>query len=199
MSTILPWIAVFFGILAALINLVRRKWLVNVIGLAVQYLCIFIAFPRTDGIVPALLKVIVGLMVALVIYLTILSTGSIRKDKIDLRLSTGELFRGISGVFLILLMYWAVPWLQSEVFPQSSAPALTLGFGLILLGLLQLGSKAEPLYVIIGLLTFLSGFELLYGSLEFSALTEAMFAMVNLLLAQTGAYFIIKDLETETL
>lgn len=197
MSQILPWIAVVIGLSAAWVNLVRRQWVVNVIGLAIQYLCIFLVFPKTESIMPALIKVIVGSMVALVIYLTILSTGSIRREKISFKLSAGELFRGSSGALLILIMYWTVPWLKAEIFPQSSGPALTLGLGFILLGLLQLGSKAEPLYIIIGLLTFLSGFELLYGSLEFSALIEALFALVNLLLAQAGAYFIVKDLETE--
>ncbi len=75
---------------------------------------------------------------------------------------------------------------------------MILSLGLALIGLLQLGSKTESLYVIIGLLTFLSGFELLYGSLEFSALLEALFAIVNLLIAIAGAFFIVKDLETET-
>ena len=197
MSKILPWIAVSIGLLAAWINLVRRKWVVNVIGLGIQYLCIFFVFPKTESIMPSLIKVFVGLMVTLVIYLTILSTGSIRREKIRFNLSAGELFRGLSGIFLILLLRWAIPWLGAEVFPQSGSPTLALALGLILLGLLQLGSKSEPLYIIIGLLTFLSGFELLYGSLEFSALIEALFALVSLLLALAGAY-IIKDQETET-
>ena len=75
---------------------------------------------------------------------------------------------------------------------------LTASLGLVILGLLQLGMITEPLYVIIGLLTFLSGFELLYGSMEFSTVLEALFAAVNLGLALVGAYIIVKDEEPET-
>ena len=199
MSEIIVFIATVIGLLAGLLNLMRRKWLVNVFGLAVQYLCIFIVFPKADGISPALIKIIVGLMSTLIIYLTILSSGAIRRDPFSLKFTAGELFRGLSGAFLIFLVFIVAPWLSREVFPQSSSSSLTLGLGLILLGLLQLGAKTEPLYVIIGLLTFLSGFELLYGSLEFSTLLEALFAIVNLLIAIAGAFFITKDLEPEKL
>lgn len=41
-------------------------------------------------------------------------------------------------------------------------------------------------YIILGLLTFLSGFELLYAALELSLLLEALFAGINLGLALVG-------------
>lgn len=197
MSNLLIIFAVIIGLLAGLVNLIRRKWLLNVTGLAIQYICIFIVFPKTEGITHALVKIIVGLMATLIIYLTILSTGSIKREPLQFRLSTGELFRGLSGLFLVSLVIMASPWLQAEVFPNNSVPVIALSLGLAILGLLQLGSKVEALYVIIGLLTFLSGFELLYGSLEFSTLLEALFTIVNLLIAIAGAFFIVKDLELE--
>ena len=52
-----------------------------------------------------------------------------------------------------------------------------------------------PLRVILGLFTALSGFELLYASLEFSRVLEVLFAAVNLSLALVGSYFIVKDSE----
>jgi len=88
-----------------------------------------------------------------------------------------------------------LPALQSEVFPQSSLPLLLASFSLLVLGLFQASLIAEPFYVIIGLLTFLSGVELLYASLELSILLEALFAGVNLGLALVGAFFVIKDAE----
>jgi len=69
---------------------------------------------------------------------------------------------------------------------------------LILFGLFQMGTITEPLYLAIGLLTFLSGFELLYASLEFSRILEALFTAVNLSLALVGSYFIIKDVESRS-
>jgi len=197
-SSLILTITVILGLSAANINLIRRKWLLNILGLAIQTICVFIVFPKTESFIPALIKLIVGLMSTLILYLTILNTGAIKRERISLKLSAGEIFRGLSGIFLVLLILIATPWIQSEVFPQTSTFAIILSLGLMLLGILQLGSKAEPLYIIIGLLTFLSGFELLYGSLEFSNLLEALFAVVNLLLAIGGAYFIVKDLEMET-
>jgi len=198
MTKFLLTAAVITGLLAALANLVRRKWLFNILALAIQYVCIFIVFPKTDGFMHALIKVIVGLMSTLIIFLTIQSTGAVKREPFEFKLSAGELFRMLSAVFLVTLVVLASPWLLKEVFPQSNIYVLILSLGLALIGLLQLGSKTESLYVIIGLLTFLSGFELLYGSLEFSALLEALFAIVNLLIAIAGAFFIVKDLETET-
>lgn len=190
-------IVVIIGLTVALINLSRRVWLVNIVCLFIQYLFVFILYPKAEGLIPALIKLLVGLMVSLIIYLTLLSTGEIHRSKIKFRVSAGELFRALSGLFLILLVILATPWLHAEIFPNSSVFIIIFSFGLILLGLLQLGSKVEPLYVVIGLLTFLSGFELLYGSLEFSAILEALFTAVNLILAIAGAFFIIKDLESE--
>ncbi|NLG41023.1 MAG: hypothetical protein GX544_04905, partial [Chloroflexi bacterium] len=46
-------------------------------------------------------------------------------------------------------------------------------------------------------LTFLSGFEMLYSALEFSYLLEALLVAVNLLLAIVGAFFIVKNSESE--
>ena len=179
MTKFLLTAAVITGLLVALANLVRRKWLFNILALAIQYVCIFIVFPKTDGFMHALIKIIVGLMSTLIIYLTIQSTGAVKREPFEFKLSAGELFRTLSAVFLVTLVVLASPWLLKEVFPQSNIYVLILSLGLALIGLLQLGSKTESLYVIIGLLTFLSGFELLYGSLEFSALLEALFAIVN--------------------
>jgi len=69
---------------------------------------------------------------------------------------------------------------------------------LILIGLMQLGTIREPFYLVIALLTFLSGFELLYSALEFSYLLEAQLVAVNLLLAIVGAFFIVKNAESES-
>jgi len=43
--------------------------------------------------------------------------------------------------------------------------------------------------VIVGLLTVLAGFEIMYAAVESSALVTALLAVVNLGLALAGAYF----------
>ena len=61
---------------------------------------------------------------------------------------------------------------------------------LIGLGLLHLGMSTRPLRVVIGLLTVLSGFELVYAGLETSILIAGLQAVVTLGLALIGAYLL---------
>ncbi len=56
------------------------------------------------------------------------------------------------------------------------------------MGLLQLGTSAQPFRVVLGLLTVLSGFEIIYAAVESSTLVAALLAAINLSLALTGAY-----------
>ncbi len=70
----------------------------------------------------------------------------------------------------------------------------TLRWGSFLLigfGILQLGLTSHPLRVIIGLLTALSGFEVIYAAIESSNLVTGLLAGVNLGLALAGAYMLV--------
>jgi xanthosine utilization system XapX-like protein len=70
---------------------------------------------------------------------------------------------------------------------------LPIAWGSLLLvgmGLLQLGINAQPFRVILGLLTIMSGFEILYAAVESSTLVAALLSAVNLGLALTGAFFL---------
>ena len=64
-------------------------------------------------------------------------------------------------------------------------------FILISIGLLQLSLSSHPLLVTIGLLTALSGFEIIYAVVEASILVAGLMAGVNLGLALVGAYLLI--------
>jgi hypothetical protein len=72
-----------------------------------------------------------------------------------------------------------------------SVPIRWGSFVLISFGLLQLSLTSHPLRVIIGLLTFLSGFEIIYAAIETSTLVTGLLAGVNLGLALIGAYMLI--------
>jgi hypothetical protein len=62
---------------------------------------------------------------------------------------------------------------------------------LIGMGLLQLSLTSHPLKVIIGLLTALSGFEIIYAAIETSTLVTGLLAGITLALALVGAYLLI--------
>jgi len=191
-----PWQFIYAGLmlLTGLINLTRHQWLVNLISLAMQYLGMFLLVISVRPITLAIIKLIVGWMVTLVLYITLASVGEFYKIKSQ-RLNSGQVFRLIAGLFMIIFSIVFLPQIQSLLFTQSSAPLLLAAMGTMLIGLLQVSMNSEPLYIILGLLTFLSGFELLYASLELSLLLEALFAVVNLGLALVGSYFLVKDAE----
>jgi hypothetical protein len=90
-----------------------------------------------------------------------------------------------------------IPQLQPAVFPTVPNTYLFLSLSLLVLGILQLGTTREPFYLAIGILTFLTGFQLLYNQLDFSLMLEALLVAVNLLLAIVGSFFIVKDAEGE--
>jgi hypothetical protein len=59
------------------------------------------------------------------------------------------------------------------------------------MGLLHLGVTDHILRVTIGLMTVLSGFEILYATVEGSILVAALLAGINLGLALVGSYLLI--------
>ncbi|MEL7645172.1 MAG: hypothetical protein AAGU04_02735 [Anaerolineaceae bacterium] len=195
--TAAPWMYVpaVLAIAAAGINLTRRVWIVNAAALALQYLGVFVLLCTVRPVSLAVVKLLVGWMVTLTLFLSLITDGKIRSAKAFFSFSAGEIFRSLAGVVAMFFLAVFLPELQSIVFPQTSLPLLLAAFGLLVLGLFQASLIEEPFYVIIGLLTFLSGVELLYASLELSFLLEALFAGVNLGLALVGAFFVIKDAE----
>ncbi len=198
MTEILQSLPIYIALLAALLNLVRRQWSLNLIALLVQFICLLPILMKIMPLQLALIQPFTGLMVTLILYLTLLGVGGI--EAIDLRrsLTSGELFRGLAGAFLLATLQTFLLQFQQAVFPLVSSDHLFLSLALILIGLMQLGTIREPFYLVIALLTFLSGFELLYSALEFSYLLEAQLVAVNLLLAIVGAFFIVKNAESES-
>ena len=100
----------------------------------------------------------------------------------------GRLFRIFSAGIIL-----AATFALSLKVANSLGLGLPIAWGSLLLigmGLLQLGINDHPFRVIIGLLTTLSGFEILYATIESSILVAASLAVINLGLALTGAFFI---------
>jgi hypothetical protein len=61
------------------------------------------------------------------------------------------------------------------------------------MGVLQFGISQRHLRVILGLLTLLSGFEVIYSSLEGSALLAAILAAITLALGLIGSTILMND------
>jgi hypothetical protein len=77
------------------------------------------------------------------------------------------------------------------IMADAGFPVTNGGLLLIGMGLLHLGITTYVLRVVIGLMTVLSGFEILYATVEGSVLVAALLAAINLGLALVGAYLLI--------
>jgi hypothetical protein len=99
------------------------------------------------------------------------------------------IFRVVTALMIVLVVLTVAPattgWVPGIRFEQVLGALILLG-----LGLLHLGLTASPLRVVIALLTTLSGFEIIYASVEDSTLVAGLLAGVNLGLALIGAYLL---------
>jgi len=102
-----------------------------------------------------------------------------------------------AAAMVAVLAAAATPQVEAMI-PGVSRPVIAGGLLLAGMGLLHLGLTAEILRVILGLLTVLAGFEILYAAVETSILLAGLLAVVNLGLALAGAYLMTAARPEET-
>lgn len=188
MTLTLSFIPAIIAVLCALYNLVRRKWLNNLIGLSVQLIAMFIVLLNVWIVSVAVIKLIVGLVSVGIIAYSLHSLDLLQGVEPFSPFREGEFFRAFTGICVILFILIFLPQAQASMFPRSPQALLFCSLSIMAISLLQLGLKAEPFYVMIGLLGFLAGFELLYASLEYSALLEGFLTVIKLGLALAAPY-----------
>jgi hypothetical protein len=93
-------------------------------------------------------------------------------------------------VVMILVLTISVTPRMASSMPGIGAPVIAGTILLIGIGLLHLGTSSQIARVIFGLLTVLSGFEILYAAVEGSILVAALLAVVTLGLGLVGAYLL---------
>lgn len=158
----------------------KRRWVFGM--LVLQYLVVLVMVLQEWSAGLAIIKLIVG-CVAAAILTSGLDDASTMNGQPD---RAGQVFRSIAAAFFWVIIFFSVPALQNWL--RISSETISVAFILIGIGLLQLGMTSQPVYVAIGLLTFLSGFEVLYSALEESVLLAGLLAVVNLGIALAGAY-----------
>jgi hypothetical protein len=169
----------------ALILLNGRRWLV--LALACQYFMTAWLVGLVLPVEVASIKLVAGLMSCTILAVS-LSYSSWRAQ-VDRRhaIPSNRLFRLIA-VLLVLIaigsigqdMWTFLPKLQSEA---SLGSALMMSFAL-----LQLGISEEPLRIGIGLLTLLSGFEVVYSAIEPARAVLALLAAIHMGIALVIGY-----------
>ena len=173
----LAWIAAITLFAASVGLLISRSWRISGILLAVQYLAMFILLLMRLPVGLASIKVVAGWMSVAILGMTrsgIAQTG-VDEEGIWPR---GRLFRLFMAGAVGILVAGATP--SVELLMANAGYAVTGGgLMLIAMGLLHLGITSQILRVTIGLMTVITGFEILYAAVEGSVLVTGLLAAIT--------------------
>jgi hypothetical protein len=195
MAVTLAWIAVVIVVLTSVGLLIARDWRWSVILLAIQYLGMFMLTLQHWPLGMASVKMVAGWMSATILGMT--RSGLSNEDLDEERIwPRGRLFRLFAAGIVVVIVAAATPTVDT-IMADASFPVTTGSLILIGMGLLQLGITDDILRVTIGLMTVLSGFEILYAAVEGSVLVAALLAIINLGLALVGSYLLIASTSRE--
>src|SRR5919112_93629 len=158
------WTAVVMMVITSAGLLFVRDWRWNIILLAVQYLGMFILTLQHWPLGMASVKVVAGWMSAAILGMTRsgLSDESLGEENAS---THGRLFHLFTAATVVLIAGVVTPSIDT-IMADAGFPVTNGGLLLIGMGLLHLGITSRILRVTIGLMTVLSGFEILYSTVE---------------------------------
>jgi hypothetical protein len=170
---------------ASLMLFLNLSWRWNIIALSIQYVGVFWLVLTLWPTGLAAVKLVSGLMSAAVI-------GSSASEEIingkTIQFSSKEEIRFKSVLwFVVLLIVLAIIPKITDWLPLTGIIVLA-SLLLIGIGLLQLGIANEPYRIIFGLLTVLSGFEIIYAGLERSVLVAGVLSIITLGISFIGVF-----------
>jgi hypothetical protein len=186
----LAWFAVILVAVTSLGLLLARDWRWLIIFLSTQYFGMLILTLQHWPLGLASVKVVAGWMSAAILGMT--RSGLPREDRAERSnaLPQGRLFRLFAAVMVLLIVSAVTP--RVDVIMADAGFAVTSGSLLLVgMGLLHLGVSNHILRVTMGLMTVLSGFEILYATVEGSVLVAGLLAIINLGLAFAGSYLLV--------
>jgi hypothetical protein len=184
---IINWLILLLIVCTATGLLFSRDWRWSLGMLAIQFFGVFWMVQAHWSISMASVKLITGWMACAVLGIARLNTGTV--GDLDTIWPQGRLFHIFTSAMVFSVTFalslHVVGWLGLSL-PVAWGSLLLIG-----LGLLHLGITSDSFQVVIGLLTVFAGFEVVYASVETSALVTALLAVVNLGLALAGAYILL--------
>jgi hypothetical protein len=188
--------AVFLIFITASFLLISWDWRLSITFISIQYVGVFFLVAVSWPIEIAVVKVISGWMAVAVLGLAMTNVPQDEWKESPL-IDSNVIFRilaaSMAGLFAITAGASMV-----RLFPEVSTSQAYAGIIMIALGLLHLGLTTKPFRVILGLLTVLGGFEILYAAVESSILIAGLLATVTLGLAAVGAYLLTAPTLEET-
>lgn len=191
MALTFSWIAVVIILATSTGLLIAWDWRWAISMLAVQYFCMFILTLQHWPLGMASVKLVAGWMSAAILGMTRSNFAGQAFEETGIW-PRGRLFRLFAAAVVLLIVSTVTPGVDNIM--ADAGYAVTGGALLLIgMGLLHLGITSHILRVVIGLMTVLSGFEILYAAVEGSILVAALLAVINLGLALVGAYLMIAE------
>ncbi len=189
----LAYPAVIWLSVTSLLVLISKKWRDTILLLALQYVGVFMLVALRWSVETSVAKLVAGWMASAVLAIAASESYQDAPGKwveIEQTWPASRTFRILAASLVWLTLASLAPktpgWLPGVGLPHAWGGLLLIG-----MGLLSLGLTVQPLRVICGLLTVLSGFEILYAAVESSALLTGLLAATHLGLALVGAYLLI--------
>jgi hypothetical protein len=186
---IISWISVGLILVTSTVVLANRDWRVSLGALAVQYLAAFWLVTRHLPFVMGSAKLITGWMVVSALGMTRLGLSSAEEEEKSV-LPRGLWFRLVLIFVVALVVAGATSRIESAI-PGLGLPVIAGSLLLIGAGAIHLGMTSDTLNVILGLLTLLTGFEILYAAIESSILVTGLLAVTSLGLGIAGSYLLV--------
>lgn len=187
---IVSWITVGLILITSTAMLISRDWRVSLGALALQYIAAFWLVTRHLPFVMGSAKLITGWMVVAALGMTRLSLPNLEEENKDAFLLRGQWFRAILICVVALVVAGLTPRIEAGI-PGLGLQVIAGSLLLIGAGIAHLSITSDTLRVILGLLTMLTGFEILYAAVESSILVAGLLAVTNLGLGIVGSYLLI--------
>ena len=181
--------ALILLILTAVLLLISNDWRLSLGAIGAMYIGVFVFVAISWPLEMAVVKLVAGWISASVLGISLANLPDSSKRR-QPYLASEIVFRISSAGLVGLVALSLVSGIQG-VIPDASGEQIIGGTLLIFLGVLHLGFTAQPLRTILGLLTLLAGFEILYATIESSVLVAGFLALINMGLAMAGAYLLL--------
>jgi len=183
---------IFSALAAVGLMLTVSDWRMRIAGLASLYFVGFIVILQIWPVALASVKLISGLM-----GIALLSTSMINSmdQANDLRFPSEMIFRFLMAALIWIVVAAIAPSINEWIpIPYTN---LYIGVSLMGSGLLFMSLTEDFFEIILGLLTILTGFDIIYSSLEGSALVTGIYAFIIILICLLGGYFSLLVLDKE--
>ena len=181
--------AVALVTVTSLALLLSRDWRWSILALAIQYAGVFVLVSVSWSIEMSVTKIVAGWMSGAVLGIAMQTAPESWREAEGFSPSS-RIFRLFTAALAVITVFsisqYVIKWIPGITMAQAWG-----GLMLVAMGLLHLGLTAQPLRVVLGLLTVLAGVDIFYAAIESSTLMAGLIAGVALALSLIGAYLIV--------